>query len=65
LDRPCNCNRASKIDGKCEYNGEWKGSNGPASQRRQKANHKRHQIWLVRKPLRKSLQERNKTNKWW
>jgi hypothetical protein len=41
------------------------GSNGPASQWRQKANHKRHQIWLIRKPLRKSLQERNKTNKWW
>jgi hypothetical protein len=22
MDRPCNCNRASKIDGKCAYNGE-------------------------------------------
>jgi hypothetical protein len=22
MDQPCNCNRASKIDGKCAYNGE-------------------------------------------
>jgi hypothetical protein len=24
MDQPCNCNRTSKIDGKCAYNGEWR-----------------------------------------
>jgi hypothetical protein len=38
---------------------------GVAMARSQAANHKRHQIWLIHKPLCKSLQERNKTNKWW